>query len=34
LTLDRHLLAGRPHAGVEVLTPSEFLGRLDDARTT
>ena len=25
LTRDRHLLAGRPHHGVEVLTPNEFL---------
>ena len=25
LTRDRHLLAGRPHPGVEILTPNEFL---------
>ena len=28
LTNDRHLLAGRPHPGVAVLTPSEFADRL------
>jgi predicted nucleic acid-binding protein len=27
LTRDRHLLEGRPHPGVEVLTPGEFVRR-------